>query len=109
MGAEPALSIVPPHDINQRKVEAPPRIIGLRDVFSEEEQKELYKQGVEALADIALNGNDNAKTGAASKLVDLFKDTAKRGAKKTKRIRINWLNPLEESIREPEDIADLLE
>ena len=96
MGAPALLSVVPPtHESQQAQyVEPTPPSVGLGDIFDEEQQKELYRTGVEALATIAKEGNDNAKMGAAAKLVDLFKKTAQRSNKKDK-IRISWRNPLE--------------
>jgi len=114
---EPALKIVPrddegPEKPHPQKITSPKSpTIDVGDVFTEAEQKQLYREGVDALVQICQTGNDNARTGAAGKLVDLFKKTAQAGKKKGK-TRINWLNPLDEAKDdEPEEelgIDDLL-
>jgi len=107
--AEPTLHLIQPSSASQgeggsiHNREAPKiskrSPIGVGDVFTEDQQKKIFAQAVDALAEIALTGNDNARTGAAAKLVDLFKATAQAGQKK-RVVRVNWRNPLDEA---PED------
>ena len=109
MAGEPALSIVPPTPDDQKPIVDPtPASIGLGDVFDEDRQKELYRTGVEALAFIAKEGNDNARMGAAAKLVDLFKKTAQRN-NKIRKIRVAWRNPLDTGEDEDDDQEEMQE
>ena len=73
--------------------EAPGAVLDVGDVFSLDVQQEIYRESVMALRDLAKNGNDNARMGAAKQLASLFAKTAQQQAQ-AKKVLVSWRNPL---------------
>lgn len=112
MGAVPALRMVADGEFEGEGSEPDEEGAGgpiqPGDVFDPDRMKDLYRKGVEALEQIAMNGNDNAKAGAAKALVDLFKRTAQAHGAKRKQVRVSWMDPLKVGPGPLEEVDELL-
>ena len=79
-------------DIAPEELAAPKGQATLADAFDRERQRELFQLGVRALEEVAENGNDNAKMGAARSLVELFRKQGER-EEKPRKVQVSWRNP----------------
>lgn len=80
------------------------REVGLAaKAFTQVEQLELYRKGIESLRELAEYGNDTARTAAATKLATIFRDAANTKAGRVQ-TRVLFVDP-RELVDAPEPVS----